>query len=106
MGRGALEKPFFTCVLAVLLDKLALPAPAGTGAAGGKKFGFASCERPIGNAEGVNVLVERRVGDGKYTYGVSNVEYTEFERIGLKDAVRATARRVMFRSKSLFGYET
>mmetsp|Transcript_2837 Transcript_2837/g.9609 ORF Transcript_2837/g.9609 Transcript_2837/m.9609 type:complete len:690 (-) Transcript_2837:227-2296(-) len=63
-----------------------LLALAGTGAAGGKKFGFASCERPIGNAEGVNVLVERTVGAGRYTYGVSNVEYTEFDRIGLKDA--------------------
>ena len=28
---------------------------------GGKLFGFASCERAVGAAEGMNVLAERRV---------------------------------------------
>ena len=36
-------------------------AVSGTGYMGGKLFGFASCERAVGAAEGMNVLAERRV---------------------------------------------
>jgi len=50
----------------------------------GQAMGFASCERRIGAAEGMNVLTERRRGD-KWEYGVSNVEYTDFERLGVQD---------------------
>ena len=38
-----------------------LLALSGTGYMGGKLFGFASCERAVGAAEGMNVLAERRV---------------------------------------------
>jgi hypothetical protein len=38
-----------------------LLALSGTGYMNGRSFGFASCERTVGAAEGVNVLVERRV---------------------------------------------
>lgn len=38
-----------------------LLALSGRGYMGGKLFGFASCERAVGAAEGMNVLAERRV---------------------------------------------
>eukprot|EP00958_Prasinococcus_capsulatus_P022229 scaffold3118_cov377-Prasinococcus_capsulatus_cf.AAC.1 len=48
-----------------------------------KPFGFASCERKVGAAEGVNVMVEKYVGSGIYKYGASNIEYTEFDKLGI-----------------------
>ena len=40
----------------------------------------------LGAAEGVNVLVERHRGaDNTWSYGISNVEYTELERLGISD---------------------
>lgn len=67
-----------------------LLALSGAGYADGKSFGFASCERRAGAAEGVNVLMERCLQrpDGKgyeYAYNVTNVEYTEFDRLGVSD---------------------
>ncbi|KAF8056255.1 UGP3 [Scenedesmus sp. PABB004] len=72
-----------------------LLALAGTGFAGRRAFGFMSCERVVGAAEGMNVLQERKVwvpdaaapGGGRwaYDYAVTNVEYTEFERLGITD---------------------
>ncbi len=67
-----------------------LLALSGAGYADSKCFGFASCERRAGAAEGVNVLMERRLkradGDGyEYVYNVTNVEYTEFGRLGVSD---------------------
>jgi UTP---glucose-1-phosphate uridylyltransferase len=83
-----------------------LLALAGTGHAAGRAFGFASCDRCVGAAEGMNVLRRQRVpvatgedassaGNGagangagqrwEYEYGVTNVEYTEFQRLGIKD---------------------
>ncbi len=38
-----------------------LLALSGAGHMGGKLFGFASCPRAVGAAEGMNVLAERRV---------------------------------------------
>jgi hypothetical protein len=38
-----------------------LLALSGIGYMGGKLFGFASCPRAVGAAEGMNVLAERRV---------------------------------------------
>ena len=49
-----------------------------------KSFGFASCPRPCLSAEGMNVLVERKIRDG-YSYVVSNVEYTDFEKYAIAD---------------------
>lgn len=70
-------------------------ALAGTGHAGGRTFGFASCNRAVGASEGMNVLMRRRsrrpggaaAGKGawEYEYGVTNVEYTEFQRLGIDD---------------------
>ncbi|KXZ49515.1 hypothetical protein GPECTOR_21g741 [Gonium pectorale] len=86
-----------------------LLALAGAGFArrggGGSAFGFMSCERAVGAAEGMNVLAERRrwVPDGagggrwSYEYGVTNVEYTEFEKLGLNDeAVAAGSKTSVF----------
>ncbi|GIL74006.1 hypothetical protein Vretimale_5061 [Volvox reticuliferus] len=90
-----------------------LLALAGAGFArrsgGAAAFGFMSCERAVGAAEGMNVLQERRrwvpedgssaSGSGRwvYEYGVTNVEYTEFERLGLNDeAVSANSKTSVF----------
>ena len=58
---------------------------SGVGVKGDKALGFASCERHVGAAEGVNVLVEKRELSGEYAYGVSNIEYTDMTRLGVKD---------------------
>lgn len=123
-----------------------LLALAGAGQQQRGAFGFMSCDRTIGAAEGCNVLQERRIvgagefrvsllvphastpaccatltsriphqavtpnacppsliyharADGKvsYEYGYTNIEYTEFERLGISDqAVDGTSRRSVF----------
>eukprot|EP00898_Chlorokybus_atmophyticus_P005878 jgi/Chlat1/6291/Chrsp44S05785 len=62
-----------------------LLALSGIGRRFNRTFGFASCHRNVGNAEGVNVLVEKRTPDGSWQYGISNIEYTEFEKLGIPD---------------------
>eukprot|EP00241_Pyramimonas_parkeae_P004556 CAMPEP_0114241130 /NCGR_PEP_ID=MMETSP0058-20121206/9473_1 /TAXON_ID=36894 /ORGANISM="Pyramimonas parkeae, CCMP726" /LENGTH=896 /DNA_ID=CAMNT_0001353645 /DNA_START=274 /DNA_END=2964 /DNA_ORIENTATION=+ len=62
-----------------------LLALSGMGQARNKAMGFASCERRIGAAEGMNVLTEQKTADGKWKYGVSNIEYTDFETLGVQD---------------------
>ena len=70
-----------------------LLALSGAGYADGRSFGFASCERTVGAAEGMNVLMQRRLprsnGSGfEYAYNVTNVEYTEFDRLGISEEPR------------------
>ncbi|KZV39269.1 hypothetical protein F511_14570 [Dorcoceras hygrometricum] len=48
-----------------------------------QKLGFASCQRISGATEGINVLLEKKNLDGKWAYGVSCVEYTEFDKFGI-----------------------
>ncbi len=65
-----------------------LLALAGTGYSDMRAFGFACCERAVGAAEGINVLLERKlVGpEGpEYIYNVTNLEYTEFEKYRFAD---------------------
>lgn len=66
-----------------------LLALGGQGISGNKAFGFASCERVVGAAEGMNVVLKeiRKFKDGseKCTYRISNVEYTEFSKMGIED---------------------
>mmetsp|Transcript_21376 Transcript_21376/g.60193 ORF Transcript_21376/g.60193 Transcript_21376/m.60193 type:complete len:483 (-) Transcript_21376:641-2089(-) len=63
-----------------------LLALAGQGLGAGAAFGFASCERKVGASEGCNVLMERRLpGRQGTSYCVTNVEYTEFARLGIQD---------------------
>ncbi|MCP5492588.1 MAG: UTP--glucose-1-phosphate uridylyltransferase [Chlamydiales bacterium] len=50
-----------------------------------KAFGFASCLRLVGAAEGVNII--RR--DSKGRFALTNIEYCSFERFGLQDKARA-----------------
>ena len=72
-----------------------LLALAGIGASVSRAFGFMSCERAVGAAEGMNVLVERRIAGATprgtteaWEYNVSNLEYTEFGRLGVEDVPR------------------
>eukprot|EP00850_Spirogloea_muscicola_P007041 SM000034S12795 [mRNA] locus=s34:807597:812161:+ [translate_table: standard] len=62
-----------------------LLALSGSGLHNQKKFGFASCDRNVGTAEGVNVLVETHKEDGTWEYGVTCIEYTEFDKLGIAD---------------------
>ena len=48
-----------------------------------QKLGFASCERKLGATEGINVLIEKKTLDGKWAYGLSCIEYTEFDKFGI-----------------------
>lgn len=47
-----------------------------------QKLGFASCKRNSGATEGINVLFEKNL-DGKWAYGYSCIEYTEFKKFGI-----------------------
>lgn len=65
-----------------------LLALAGTGYSDMRAFGFACCERAVGAAEGINVLMERKVAGEQgpeFIYNVTNLEYTEFEKYGFTD---------------------
>lgn len=57
----------------------------GIGLHHGKKLGFASCKRILGATEGINVLVEKKNLDGMWAYGLSCVEYTEFDKFGISE---------------------
>ncbi|CAI5474611.1 unnamed protein product [Closterium sp. Yama58-4] len=65
---------------------MTLLALSGVGLHGNKKFGFASCDRNVGTAEGVNVLAEQQQADGSWSYGLTCIEYTEFDKLGISDA--------------------
>lgn len=69
-------------------DKTLL-ALAGQGIVGNKAFGFASCERVVGAAEGMNVVLKETLtkcdGSKETTSRITNVEYTEFTRLGIED---------------------
>lgn len=49
-----------------------------------KVFGFASCPRQVGSAEGVNILIERRTSD-ESRYCLTNVEYCDFPKFSIED---------------------
>lgn len=50
-----------------------------------QKLGFASCKRNAAATEGINVLIEKKNLEGKWTYGISCIEYTEFDKFGMTD---------------------
>jgi hypothetical protein len=66
-----------------------LLALSGHGMEGNKAFGFASCERVVGAAEGMNVALKETItcknGTTKTTCRITNVEYTEFTKLGIED---------------------
>lgn len=57
---------------------------AGAGFKDDKAFGFYSCDRVVGSSEGMDVLLEKETPAG-FEYKITNVEYTEFEKKGIKD---------------------
>jgi len=67
-----------------------LLALAGVGTARAGGFGFVACPRRPGAAEGVVALREQQAGPRR-AFGVTNVEYTEFGREGLRPAATRAA---------------
>lgn len=53
-----------------------------------KKFGFASCSRLLNMPEGMDVLREKQLSK-EYEYCITNVEYTEFEKQGIRDCPKS-----------------
>ncbi|KAF7132369.1 hypothetical protein RHSIM_Rhsim09G0179300 [Rhododendron simsii] len=80
--KGATVRQVSNVVAATDLTLLAL---AGIGLHHGKKLGFASCKRILGATEGINVLVEKKNLDGMWAYGLSCIEYTEFDKFGISE---------------------
>ncbi|KAJ0102982.1 hypothetical protein Patl1_06650 [Pistacia atlantica] len=78
--KGATVRQVSNVVAATDLTLLAL---AGIGIHHGKKLGFASCKRSLGATEGINVQLEKKNLDGKWAYGLSCIEYTEFDKFGI-----------------------
>ncbi len=62
-----------------------LLAFAGYGQRYDKAFGFASCPRFLNASEGMDVLCEKMLSESLYEYSLTNVEYTEFVKYGIKD---------------------
>lgn len=51
-----------------------------------KSFGFISCERLLNSAEGVNIIIEKKMeNERSYEYRLTNIEYTEFAERGIDD---------------------
>ncbi|EFH54316.1 hypothetical protein ARALYDRAFT_486043 [Arabidopsis lyrata subsp. lyrata] len=80
--KGATVRQVSNVVAATDVTLLAL---AGIGLRYNKKLGFASCKRNAGATEGINVLMEKKNFDGKWEYGISCIEYTEFDRFGISN---------------------
>ncbi|XP_050387165.1 UTP--glucose-1-phosphate uridylyltransferase 3, chloroplastic isoform X2 [Argentina anserina] len=80
--KGATVRQVSNVVAATDLTLLAL---AGIGLHHGKKLGFASCKRNSGATEGINVLMEKKLLDERWSYGLSCIEYTEFDKFGIAD---------------------
>ncbi|CAH2064010.1 unnamed protein product [Thlaspi arvense] len=80
--KGATVRQVSNVVAATDVTLLAL---AGIGLRHKKKLGFASCKRNTGATEGINVLMEKRNLDGKWEYGISCIEYTEFYKFGISN---------------------
>lgn len=58
-------------------------------------FGFSSCPRLPGSAEGLNVLVERKNKD-RFSYFLSNIEYCDLSQYGLKDNSFTSNTNILF----------
>jgi UTP---glucose-1-phosphate uridylyltransferase len=61
-----------------------LLAFTGYGIKENKSFGFASCPRKVGAAEGMNAL-KKSEGDKGFGYNYSNIEYTDFKGFEIVD---------------------
>ncbi|KAD5962118.1 hypothetical protein E3N88_13591 [Mikania micrantha] len=80
----------------VAATDVTLLAMAGIGLHEGKKLGFASCKRNLGATEGINVLIEKGKPDGTWTYGLSCIEYTEFDKFGIDDESSSNSLQTEF----------
>ncbi|GAB2299315.1 UTP--glucose-1-phosphate uridylyltransferase 3, chloroplastic [Dionaea muscipula] len=80
--KGATIRQVSNVVAATDLTLLAL---AGIGLRHKKKLGFASCARNSRATEGINVLIEKKEWNGKWAYGLSCIEYTEFGKYGISN---------------------
>jgi hypothetical protein len=49
-----------------------------------RSFGFASCPREVGSAEGVNIVLERSSPSGS-SYCLTSIEYCDFPKFGIED---------------------
>ncbi|VVA18419.1 PREDICTED: UTP--glucose-1-phosphate uridylyltransferase [Prunus dulcis] len=87
--KGATVRQVSNVVAATDLTLLAL---AGIGLHHGKKLGFASCKRNLGATEGINVLIEKKNLEGRWAYGLSCIEYTEFDKFGIADGPHSRNR--------------
>lgn len=67
-----------------------LLAFTGVGCALSKRFGFVSCQRHRGAAEGVNVLLERHTQEGSL-FSLTSVEYCDFSKRGIAEDNPAAA---------------
>ncbi|OEL24788.1 UTP--glucose-1-phosphate uridylyltransferase 3, chloroplastic [Dichanthelium oligosanthes] len=85
--KGATVRQVSNVVAATDLTMMAL---AGIGLRCNKKLGFASCERRPGATEGVNVLIEKQNLEGLWSYGITCIEYTEFEKYGIPEPTAIT----------------
>ncbi|KAF8719511.1 hypothetical protein HU200_024236 [Digitaria exilis] len=91
--KGATIRQVSNVVAATDLTMMAL---AGIGLRGNKKLGFASCERRPGATEGVNVLIEKQNLDGLWSYGITCIEYTEFEKYGIPEPTTTGSSQVSY----------
>lgn len=90
--KGATVRQVSNVVAATDLTLLAL---AGLGLQYNKKLGFASCQRNLGATEGINVLLEKQNLDGQWAYGITCIEYTEFEKYGIRDMPSSLGRKLI-----------
>lgn len=61
-----------------------LLALSGLGWKENKAFGFASCERFLNSAEGVDILIEKEK-ENAFEYCLTNIEYTDFAQRGIEE---------------------
>ncbi|KAF3786957.1 hypothetical protein EJ110_NYTH24223 [Nymphaea thermarum] len=81
--KGATVRQVSNVVAATDVTLLAL---AGIGHRHKKKLGFASCERSSAATEGINVLIEQKEADSSWSYCITCIEYTEFDKLGITDS--------------------
>ncbi|RLM98731.1 uncharacterized protein C2845_PM06G18930 [Panicum miliaceum] len=91
--KGATVRQVSNVVAATDLTMMAL---AGIGLRCNKKLGFASCERRPGATEGVNVLIEKQNLEGVWSYGITCIEYTEFEKYGIPEPTVTGSSQVSY----------
>jgi hypothetical protein len=70
-----------------------LLALAGVGHSGRRTFGFASCERAVGAAEGMNVLMETQATDADGAHAAALPPCSQLGTLAAKATVQTLERR-------------